>query len=145
MPRPIDNTASATWKGDLFSGSGEVRLDTSGAGSFAVGWKARGEESGSTTTPEELIAAAHSTCFSMAFSNGLTKAGHTVTQLDTSAVVTFVAGTGITKIALKVVGQVEGIDEAEFVRLAEEAKAGCPVSQALASVPEITLDAKLAS
>ena len=143
MPTPINNTASATWKGDLPTGSGEVRLETSGSGTFQTGWKARAEESGGTTTPEELIAAAHSTCYSMAFSNELSGAGYTVTQLDTTAVVTFVAGEGITKIALDVTGQVDGISEDEFLRIAEAAKTRCPVSQALASVPEITLEARL--
>lgn len=144
MPNPIKNAATAQWKGDLASGSGSVALDTSGAGTFQTSWKARSEESGSTTTPEELIAAAHSTCFSMAFSHELTNNGTPPTQIDTKAEVTFVAGEGITKIALDVTGQVEGISEDDFLRIAEEAKDGCPVSQALASVKEITLTARLA-
>lgn len=144
MPTPINSAASATWKGDLFKGSGEVRLDTSNSGTFQTGWKSRAEESGSTTTPEELIAAAHATCYGMAFSNELSGAGYTVNQLDTGAVVTFVAGEGITKIALTVTGQVDGVDADEFQRIAEAAKTGCPVSQALASVPQITLEATLA-
>lgn len=144
MPTPINNSASAQWKGDLFKGSGEVSLDTSGIGTFQTGWKARAEESGGTTTPEELIAAAHATCYSMAFSNELSSAEFKVIQIDTKAVVTFVAGEGITKIALDVTGQVEGIDSDEFLRIAEVARTGCPVSVALASVPEITLEARLA-
>lgn len=144
MPTAIDNTASAQWKGNLFTGAGQVSLDTSGSGTFQTSWKARAEEAGSVTTPEELIAAAHSTCYSMAFSNELDKNGTPPTQLDTKAVVTFVAGEGITKIALDVTGQVEGITEEDFLRIAEAAKVGCPVSQALAAVPEITLAARLA-
>lgn len=145
MPTPITNSASAVWKGDLFSGSGTVSLDTSGAGSFSTSWKARAEESGNgTTTPEELIAAAHSTCFSMAFSNTLAKNGTPPTQLDTNAIVTFVAGSGITRIDLEVTGQVEGLSPDEFADLAEQAKQNCPVSVALAGVPEITVTATLA-
>ncbi|MGD7732049.1 OsmC family peroxiredoxin [Propionibacteriaceae bacterium G57] len=144
MPTPINNSASAVWKGDLATGSGEVHLDTSGSGTFPTGWKSRAVESGSSTTPEELIAAAHSTCYSMAFSHALSGAGYTVNQLDTKAVVTFVAGSGITKIALDVTGDVEGISEEDFLRMADDAKTGCPVSQALAAVPEITLEARLA-
>jgi lipoyl-dependent peroxiredoxin len=144
MPTPITSSASATWNGDLFSGSGSVSLDTSGSGSFPTGWKSRAEEAGSTTTPEELIAAAHSTCFSMAFSNGLAKNGTPPTQLDTKADVVFVAGQGITRIDLDVTGQVEGLSEEDFLKLAEEAKKNCPVSVALAGVPEITVTARLA-
>lgn len=144
MPNPIVNSASTVWKGDLFTGSGNVTLDTSGAGTFQANWKARAEESGGTTTPEELIAAAYATCFSMQFSNELAKNGTSPTQLDTNAKVTFVAGSGITKIDLDVTGQVDDLAEEDFVRIAESAKKNCPVSQALASVPEINLSAQLA-
>lgn len=143
MPHPITNKASAVWNGDLFTGSGKTTLETSGLASFDVNWKARAEESGGTTTPEELIAAAHAACYSMAFSNGLAKNGTPPTQLDTSAEVTFLAGTGITGIHLTVRGQVPDLSADDFSRLAEEAKVGCPVSQALKAVP-ITLDASLA-
>lgn len=143
MPNPIVNSATTVWQGDLFSGSGTVNLETSGAGTYQVGWKARAEESGATTTPEELIAAAYSTCFSMQFSNELKENGTPPQQLDTNAKVTFVAGAGITRIELDVTGQVEGLSEEAFVGIAESAKANCPVSQALASVPEITLAARL--
>jgi osmotically inducible protein OsmC len=136
-------TASTHWEGSLFEGAGKVTLDSSGLGTYDVSWPARTEEANGRTSPEELIAAAHSACFSMAFSNGLAKAGAAPTSLDTSAEVDFVPGTGITQIRLKVRGTVEGMSEADFVAAAEQAKAGCPVSQALAAV-DITLDAALA-
>ncbi|WP_067434317.1 OsmC family peroxiredoxin [Nocardioides jensenii] len=135
-------TASTRWEGTLFEGSGKVTLNSSGIGTYDVSWPARAEEPGGKTSPEELIAAAHSACFSMAFSNGLAKAGTPATTLDTKADVEFTPGTGITGIHLTVVGVVEGIDEAAFVAAAEEAKAGCPVSQALSGTT-ITLSASL--
>jgi osmotically inducible protein OsmC len=140
-----DRRASVTWKGDLMSGSGTI--DEVGSGAFGpldVSWAARSEEaSGGKTSPEELIAAAHASCFSMALSVGLAKAGTPPEQLRTSAVVTFVPGTGITRSALTVRGRVPGLDADGFREAAEAAKKGCPVSQALAGVPEITLDAEL--
>jgi osmotically inducible protein OsmC len=95
------------------------------------------------TSPEELIAAAHAACFSMAFSAGLAKAGTPPDELETSATVTFQPGEGITKVALTVEGSVPGIDDAAFQEAAKTAKENCPVSKALAAVPEITLDARL--
>ena len=140
-----ERRASVTWNGDLMSGSGTI--DEVGSGAFGpldVSWAARSEEtSGGKTSPEELIAAAHASCFSMALSLGLAKAGTPPERLQTSAVVTFVPGTGITKSALTVRGSVPGLDADGFREAAEEAKKGCPVSQALAGVPEITLDAEL--
>ena len=140
-----ERRASVTWKGDLMSGSGTI--DEVGSGAFGpldVSWAARSEEaSGGKTSPEELIAAAHASCFSMALSLGLAKAGTPPEQLRTSAVVTFVPGTGITRSALTVRGRVPGLDADGFREAAEAAKQGCPVSQALAGVPEITLDADL--
>ena len=143
MPNTIVNSASTVWNGELFSGSGTTSLDTSGAGSFPVAWKSRGEEGGSTTTPEELIAAAHATCFSMNLSNTLTKHGTPPTKLETSADVSFVAGTGITAIHLKVVATVDSISAEDFAHIAEESKETCPVSQALAGVKNISLEASL--
>ena len=137
-------TANAHWEGNLFEGKGRVSLDSSGLGAYDVSWPARTEEPNGLTSPEELIAAAHSACFSMAFSNGLAKAGTAPTSLDTSAEVDFVPGTGITEIRLRVRGSVEGMSNEDFVAAAEDAKANCPVSQALASVPSIKLDAALA-
>ena len=140
-----ERRASVTWNGDLMHGSGTI--DEVGSGAFGpldVSWPARAEEaSGGKTSPEELIAAAHASCFSMALSGGLAKAGNPPERLRTSATVTFVPGTGITKIALEVRGSVPGLDADGFREAAEAAKAGCPVSKALAGVPEITLDAGL--
>jgi len=140
-----DRTASVTWSGSLFEGSGTIESVGSGAfGPLDVTWASRTEDSGGRTSPEELIAAAHASCFSMALSNVLAKAGSPPERLETSATVTFVPGTGITKSALTVRGTVPGMDEAAFSEAAEDAKKNCPVSQALAAVPEITLDASLA-
>jgi len=136
-------SATAHWEGSLFEGEGRVNLDSSGLGTFGVTWPARTEEPGGKTSPEELIAAAHSSCFCMAFSNGLAKAGTPPQALDVKAEVTFVPGTGITSSHLTVTGSVDGISEEDFLAAAQAAKEGCPVSKALAGV-EITLDAKLA-
>ena len=139
-----ERTMSTTWRGTLTEGSGTIHEAGSGAfGPLDVSWASRAEEPNGKTSPEELIAAAHSACFSMALSLGLAKGGTPAEQLDTTATVTFVPGEGITKIALSVVGTVPGVDEAGFVEAAEGAKVGCPVSKALAGVPEITLDARL--
>ena len=135
--------AATHWEGGLLDGAGQVTLNSSGLGTFDVSWPARAEEPNGKTSPEELIAAAHSACFSMAFSARLAKNETPPAGLDTSAEVDFVPGTGITEIRLTVVGDVPGLDEATFIELAEGAKKGCPVSQALASVPSITLNASL--
>ena len=140
---PTTRTATTHWEGTLFEGAGKVTLESSGLGTYDVSWPSRAEEANGKTSPEELIAAAHSSCFSMAFSNGLAQNETPATSLDTSADVEFTPGTGITGIKLTVRGVVEGIDNEKFVELAEAAKAGCPVSQALAAV-SITLDAALA-
>jgi osmotically inducible protein OsmC len=140
-----DRTAHVTWRGTLLEGAGTI--DSVGSGAFGpldVTWASRAENPDGRTSPEELIAAAHASCFSMALSSGLAKAGSPAEQLETSATVTFVPGTGITKVALVVRGRVPGLDEAGFVELAQAAKMNCPVSKALAAVPEITLDASLA-
>ncbi|MEV5356653.1 OsmC family peroxiredoxin [Streptomyces sp. NPDC093516] len=137
-------SAHTVWEGNLFKGNGVVTFDSSGIlTEQPVSWAARTEEPGGKTSPEELIAAAHSSCFSMAFSNILDKAGTPPTKLVTSADVTFQPGEGITGIHLTVEGTVPGIDEEAFLAAAEEAKVGCPVSQALKATP-ITLTAKLA-
>ena len=138
-------TRSATthWEGSLFEGAGKVTLESSGLGTYDVSWPSRAEEANGKTSPEELIAAAHSSCFSMALSNGLAKAGTPPTSLDSSAEVEFTPGTGITGIKLTVRGVVEGMSNDDFVAAAEAAKTGCPVSQALSGTT-ITLDAALA-
>ncbi len=140
-----DRRAEVTWNGDLMSGSGTIdRVGTGAFGPLDVSWPARAEDaSGGTTSPEELIAAAHASCFSMALAGGLAKGGNVPERLSTSATVTFVPGTGITKIALEVRGTVPGLDDAGFREAAAGAKANCPVSKALAGVGEITVDASL--
>jgi lipoyl-dependent peroxiredoxin len=141
-----DRTAEVTWHGDLMSGSGRIDSVSSGAiGGLDVDWLARSEDAESKTSPEELIAAAHASCFSMALSNGLGQAGNAPEELKTSATVTFQPGEGITKIALQVTGRVPGLDDDAFQQAAQTAKENCPVSKALASVPEISLAARLES
>jgi osmotically inducible protein OsmC len=135
--------ATTEWAGSLIDGSGRVTLESSGLGTYDVTWASRAEDPNGRTSPEELIAAAHSSCFSMALSNALAKAGNAPEKLETSAAVTFQPGEGITGIHLTVVGTVPGIDPDAFQQLAGEAKAGCPVSKALAGT-SITLDASLA-
>jgi len=139
-----DSTASVTWSGSLIEGGGTIERVGSGVfGGLPITWAARaGEESGKTT-PEELIAAAHASCYSMALSHGLAQGGNPPDSLETSATVSFVPGTGITKIALSVRGSVPGIDADTFATAAQEAVENCPVSKALAAVPEITVDASL--
>ena len=137
-------TAEARWQRSLQDGSGTMRLG-SGAFEGAYSFQSR-MENGPGTNPEELIGAAHAGCFSMAFANGLTQAGHKPQEIRTKASVHFdktEQGWGITRIDLATEGNVPDIDEAAFKRLAEDAKKNCPVSKALASVPEITLDAAL--
>lgn len=135
-------TAHTVWNGSLIEGAGNTTLDSSGLGTFDVTWKARTESAGGKTSPEELIAAAHSACFSMAFSHALAGAGHTPEEVNTKADVSFVPGTGITGSHLTLSAKVPGISEEEFQKIAAEAKVGCPVSGALASI-DITLDATL--
>lgn len=145
MPRTVTSTASTAWKGDLLSGSGSTTLETSQLGTMDLNWKARSEDAEQgTTSPEELIGAAHSACYSMQFSNMLAENGTPPTSLDTSADVSFNIGEGgITGIELKVTAKIDGIEDADFQRLAEEAKSSCPVSKALTGV-DITLTATLA-
>jgi osmotically inducible protein OsmC len=140
-----DRTAHVTWSGSLMEGAGTITSVESGAfGPLDVTWAARTEDPGELTSPEELIAAAHAACFSMAFSHALAQAGTPPEKLETSATVTFVPGTGITRSALTVRATIAGIEEPAFLHLAQEAKENCPVSKALAAVPEITVDAALA-
>ena len=135
-------TANTHWEGSLIEGAGKVTLASSGLGTYDVTWASRAEDPNGRTSPEELIAAAHSSCFSMALSNALAKAGTPPERLDTTADVTFQPGEGITGSHLLVSAKVPGIAEEDFHRIAEDAKANCPVSQALSV--EITLDASLA-
>ena len=141
-----DRTAKATWSGSLLEGSG--RIEGVGSGSFGpldVTWASRTEDSGGLTSPEELIAAAWSSCFSMALAHALSGAGTPPERLETSVTVTFQPGEGIIKAAFVVVGTVPGLDEDGFVEQAEGAKVNCPVSKAMTGVPEVTVDATLAT
>jgi osmotically inducible protein OsmC len=139
-----DRHAEVSWQGSLTEGSGTIeRVGTGAFGPLDVSWPARTEAPGELTSPEELIAAAHAACFSMALAHELAQGGNAPERLDTRADVTFQPGPGITKVRLAVRGRVPGLDEGGFREAAEAAKAGCPVSQALASVPEITLEARL--
>ena len=135
-------TANTHWEGSLMEGAGQVKLASSGLGTYDVSWPARTEEPNGKTSPEELIAAAHSACFSMAFSHALAGAGTPPQALDTKADVSFQPGEGITGVHLTVVGSVEGISAEDFTKAAEDAKKNCPVSQALTGT-KITLDASL--
>jgi osmotically inducible protein OsmC len=140
-----ERTANVTWQGSLMDGSGSV--DSVGSGAFGpldVSWPSRAEEPAGKTSPEELIAAAWASCYSMALSHALAQAGTAPERLQTSATVTFQPGEGITKGHIAVRGTVPGVDADGFREAAEGAKANCPVSKALAGIPEVTLDAALA-
>jgi lipoyl-dependent peroxiredoxin len=136
-------TANAHWEGSLIDGKGTVALSSSGIGTYDVSWAARAEEPNGVTSPEELIAAAHSTCFSMALSNELAKAGSPPDTIDTQADVTFQPGKGITGIHLTTTAAVPGLSAEQFAEFAEGAKKNCPVSAALTGTT-ITLTANLA-
>lgn len=130
--------AHTLWNGNLVEGEGQVTFDSSGVGTYDVSWPARAEEPNGVTSPEELIAAAHSACYSMALSHGLTQAGTPPKTLETHVEVDFQPGTGITGIRISVKGDVPGLSASQFADAAEDAKVNCPVSQALKAVP-ITL------
>ena len=138
--------ASVVWHGSLMEGSGVIETTGSGVvGDLPVTWASRTEERDQgMTSPEELLAAAHASCFSMALSHGLAQAGHAPERLEVSAETTFVPGQGITHVQLRVRGRVPEVDEDAFRAAAEDAKANCPVSQALRGNVEIALDASLA-
>jgi len=142
----VDKRATVTWQGDLTSGTGTI--DEVGSGAFAglpVTWAARTGDQAELTSPEELLAAAHAACFSMAFSSRLGKNETPPDRLSVTATVTFVPGTGVTTSALVVVADVPGIEVSTFRELAEDAKLNCPLSQALSGNVEVTLEASLAS
>ena len=140
----MKRSATANWTGSLTDGNGT--LDTLSGALSALPYTFKGrfvDEAGqSGTNPEELIAAAHAGCFAMQFAHFLAENGTTATQLQVSAVVELIPGTGITSSALTVVGKVDGIDAAKFAEIADRAKLACPVSNALGAIA-ITLDAKL--
>lgn len=135
--------ADATWEGDLMSGGGHVKPESGAFPELPVSWASRAERMHGKTSPEELIAAAHAACFSMAFSNGLAKAGHKPERLDTRVEVEFVPGTGITTSTITVRGHIHGISNDEFQKLAKEAEEGCPVSKAMHGNVELRLHATL--
>jgi osmotically inducible protein OsmC len=143
---PTERRAEVTWSGGLLDGSGTIESVGTGAfGPLAVTWKDRSEDPGGNTSPEELLAAAHAACFSMALSGGLAREDHPPESLSVTATVTFVPGTGITKSIIDVQGNVPGMDEAAFRKAAEAAKENCPVSMALKGNVELELTARLAS
>jgi osmotically inducible protein OsmC len=133
--------ATGEWHGSLLEGSGRVNLESSGLGTFDVTWASRAEDPEGRTSPEELIAAAHAACFSMALSSTLAKGGTPPTTLETRAEVDFQPGEGITGVRLQVAGDVPGLDDDGFRVAAEDARVNCPVSKALAAVPiSLTVD-----
>jgi osmotically inducible protein OsmC len=136
-------TSKTHWEGSLMEGAGSVSLESSGIGAYDVTWASRAEDANGRTSPEELIAAAHSACYSMALSHALAGAGTPPQSIDTQADVKFQPGEGITGIHLTVTGRVEGLSAEDFASAAEDAKKNCPVSQALTGTT-ITLDASLA-
>ena len=139
----VTSEAAATWTGSLIEGEGSVSFSSSRLGTFPLNWKARSEGSDTTTTPEELIAAAHSSCFSMALSHALAENGTPPERVNTTASVTFKPGVGITGSHLNVNATVPNLTPEAFQEIANGAKTGCPVSQALAGI-DITLEATLA-
>jgi osmotically inducible protein OsmC len=141
----VERRARSVWTGTLAKGEGKVTGESSGLFTdLPVTWASRTEDPGGKTSPEELLAAAHASCFSMALSSGLTKAGTPPERLEVTATATFQAGEGVKSMHLEVVGVVPGADEESFRQAAETAKENCPISKALAALPEITLEAKLA-
>jgi lipoyl-dependent peroxiredoxin len=141
-----DRMAKVSWTGSLIDGAGTIEGVGSGAfGPLDVTWSSRAESPDGRTSPEELIAAAWASCFSMALSHALAGAGTPPERLETAVTVTFQPGEGIVKAAIEVVGTVSGIDHDGFVAQAEGAKVNCPVSMALTGIPEVTLAATLAA
>jgi osmotically inducible protein OsmC len=143
----VERTANAVWEGDLMGGSGQVSTVSGVIQNATVKWSSRAEQADDNTSPEELIAAAHATCISMALANELAQAGTPPQRLETEATATFdrvPEGFRMTTMRLSIRGQVEGVDEDAFRQAAEGAKENCPVSQALKGNVEISLDAALA-
>ena len=146
MAKTAERTASTTWEGDLPKGRGTVTVKSGAIGDFPVTWASRTERSDGKTSPEELIAAAHSSCFSMALSNALSEGGNPPESLDVTSTVTFDFGEGkVTESRLTVRGRVPGLDDAGFQEAVRAAEQGCPVSNALRGNLEIPVDATLGS
>ena len=143
----VERTANAVWEGDLMSGSGTVSTQSGVVDNATVKWSSRAEQADENTSPEELIAAAHATCVSMALANGLAEAGNPPQRLESEATATFEQtpdGFRLTTMRLTIRGQVDGVDEEQFRQAAEGAKENCPVSQALTGNVDISMDASLA-
>ncbi len=140
-----DRRADVTWLGELQTGKGEVTLASSGSGTFPVSWPSRTEQPDGRTSPEELLAGAHASCYAMAFSGGLSRAGTPPERLEVTAVVTFVPGTGVTTSKLEVRGVVPGMDQAAFQEAAQAAEGRCPISNAIRGNVEVTVAATLES
>jgi len=145
----MQSRAEAVWEGDLMSGKGRVNSRTSGVLRDAgLSWKSRTETAGGNTTPEELLAAAHASCFAMALSNGLAKAGKPAQKLEVGVTVTFGpkqgGGFAVQESAIEVRGTVSGMDAGAFQKAAEAAKDGCPISQALKNNVNLNVRAQLA-
>jgi lipoyl-dependent peroxiredoxin len=141
-----ERSANARWAGNLTDGKGTVKMASGACGELPVTWSSRTEHSDGKTSPEELIAAAHAACYSMAFSHELASAGHAPTQLDVKATCTIEQVTGgwaISTMQIDVTGDVPGMDSAAFAEIASKAKTGCPVSKALADNVQISLNAQL--
>ncbi|WP_291052706.1 OsmC family peroxiredoxin [Herbiconiux sp.] len=138
----VTSEATTLWHGDLISGSGTTTLDSSGAAGVAVNWRARSEGTASAATPEELLGAAHASCFSMGLASALAANGTPLASVQTTAAVTLDPAEGVTGTQLLVSSDIPGITEADFQRIVEETNAGCPVYRALAGTP-ITLEAGL--
>ncbi len=140
-----DRRAEVTWLGELQTGKGEVTLASSGSGTFPVSWPSRTEQPDGQTSPEELLAGAHASCFAMAFSGGLGRAGTPPERLSVTATVTFVPGTGVTTSVLDVRGAVPGLDQDAFDEAAQAAEGRCPISNAIRGNVEVTVTATLES
>ena len=143
----VERTANAEWQGDLMGGSGTVSTESGVVRDATIKWSSRAEAADENTSPEELIAAAHASCVSMALAHGLAQAGTPAQHIESQATATFdQVGDGfrMTTMRLQIRGQVDGIDEDGFREAADQAKDNCPVSQALSDDVEVTLDASLA-
>jgi osmotically inducible protein OsmC len=143
----VERSANAVWEGDLMGGSGAVSTQSGVLDNATVTWSSRAERADENTSPEELIAAAHATCVSMALANGLAQAGTPATKLESEATATFDQtpdGFRMTTMRLSIRGQVDGLDDEGFRKAAEEAKENCPVSQALKGNLDVSVDASLA-
>ena len=138
-----ESRATTVWEGDLTSGRGTMSVESNVIPDVEVTWGARTDRTPDTTSPEELLAGAHSACFNMALSAALAKAGNPPERLETSATVTFVAGEGVKSSQIVVRGRVPGIDQAAFEEAARGAGEGCPISGALKGNVEITVEATL--